>query len=321
MKMSEQERQIKAIQNAISRYISVSDPIHAFDPLLSVVSPPSRHKRMEGGYKIWPETDTDPRTTLRIMSYGNSTAVWPLGNWSQLFADDLISDGFNITLFHGAGKGSSSSQEVLRVLRDAPQIQPHLIVALSGICDIGYLLNSAAHPFAHKYTRRIMDFLSATGAVRDVVYGYPGRDSPARVWCRNQRMARVLADEMGIPLLVFLQPVQGFGKYVQNDEESIFYESKSRVILRETGKSYGECLVEFYTDVLKIMAANPADYSHVVDFTDVFYDCPGAYRDHRHQSAVGVAHLASRMLPYVKKYLQATNISIPTHDQFTENLL
>ncbi|MEX1122711.1 MAG: SGNH/GDSL hydrolase family protein [Balneolales bacterium] len=237
--------------------------------------------------------------TLRIMSYGNSTSVWPNGNWSQLFTDDLLAKGADVTLFHGAGKGSTSCQEVLRVLRDAPQIKPHLIVALSGICDIGYLLNGPTQPFAHKYTKRMMDFLVTCGVVRDIVYGYPSNDSPAQVWCRNSRMARVLADEMRIPIIIFLQPTQGFGTYIQNEDEKAHYESKSSVVLRAANKSYGQCVSEFYTEVLEIIAASPSAYSHVIDFTNVFADCTNVYRDHRHQNLKGVKHLANQMLPFI----------------------
>lgn len=310
METSDRAENVRDLEATVDRFTQESDKIGFFDPLLSVVSPPSRHKRMEGGYKIWPEDGPDPAETLRILSYGNSTAVWPLGNWSQQVAEVLTQGGSQITLFHGAGKGSTSSQEVLRVLRDAPQIKPHLIMSLSGICDIGYLLNAPSHPFTHKYTRRVMDFVAATELVSDVVYGYPGQDSPAQVWCRNQRLARVLADEMGFPIVVFLQPVQGFGRYDQTEEERAFFESKQSVVLRAAGKPYGQCVTEFYTEVFEIMAARPQDFDHVVDFTDVFADCPMAYRDHRHQNAKGVAHLAKMMLPVVAARLQAAGHKI-----------
>jgi len=311
MTISNTEDRVQLYLKAYDRFLFESDPIHYYDPLLSVISPPSRHKRMVGGYKLWPENEIDPASTVRIMSYGNSTGVWPKGNWSQLFADHLIEKGLSLTLFHGAGKGSTSSQEVVRVLRDAPQIKPHLIVSLSGVCDIGYLLNSPSNPFEHKYIKRTMDFLSASGAIREVIYGYPSRDTPAQTWCRNQRMARALADEMGIPIIVFLQPTQGFGDYSMNDEEAQLFNTKSRVILRGSGKSYAESVQEFYSEVLETITSNPEKYDHIIDFTNVFSDCPNAYRDHRHQNMTGVAHLAKKMLPIIIQRLLDSGIYVP----------
>lgn len=282
------------------KHYKEADKVGVFDPLLSVVSPPSRHGRMSGGYKLWPEAGSDPANTLRLLSYGNSTGVWPLGNWSELVARKLEAKLLPVTLFHGAGKGNTSSQEAIRILRDAPAIRPHLAFSLSGICDIGYLLNSATQPFAHKYTRRVLDFVRETTFVSDVVYGYPDTSSPAAAWCRNQRLARVLAEELGFPLIVFLQPVQGYGTYDQSDEEKAFYTGKAKVILGAAGKPYGDCVKEFYDEVLTTIAHNASDYDHIVDFTNVFADCPGAYRDHRHQNDKGVAHLAARMLPHIE---------------------
>lgn len=294
----------EALAAALQKHSKDNDKLGYYDPLLSVVSPPSGHKRMRGGYKIWPENGANPASTLRILSMGNSTSVWPRSNWSELLAEKLEEEGHSLTLFHGAGKGSTSSQEVLRVLRDAPGIDPHLVISLSGITDIGYLLLAMDNPFAHKYTRRVMNFLAETEMVTDVVYGYPNTLSPAQSWCRNQRIARVLADEMGIPLLVFLQPVQGYGAYDMSEEEEAFFQKKASVVLQAINKPYGQCVVEFYEEVRSIISEDPEKYDHIIDFTDVFADCPGAYRDHRHQSPEGVSHLAARMLPIVREQVQ-----------------
>lgn len=293
----------KDLSAVFARHYKETDKIGVFDPLLSVVSPPSRHGRISGGYKLWPEAGSDPAKTLRLLSYGNSTGVWPLGNWSEIVARKLEAKSLPVTLFHGAGKGNTSSQEAIRILRDAPAIRPHLAFSLSGICDIGYLLNSATQPFAHKYTRRVLDYVRETAFVTDVVYGYPDDSSPAAAWCRNQRLARVMAEELGFPLIVFLQPVQGYGRYDQSDAEKAFFNDKAKVVLGAAGKPYGDCVKEFYDEVLNIIARNASDYDHVIDFTDVFADCPGAYRDHRHQNEKGVAHLAAKMLPHIEAVL------------------
>lgn len=281
-----------------------SDPIGLYDPYMGSVSPTGQHKYVAGGYKIWPENRASVQAaTLRIMSIGNSTSLWPSAAWSMELGEMLTTPDRKVAVFNGAGKGNTSSQELLRVLRDAPGIAPNIIVALSGICDIGYLLNTKNNPFMHKYTRRVMDTLRESDLVDDVVYGYPIEASPAAVWCRNQRMARVIADEMGIPIVVFLQAVQGFGRYDQTPQEAEHLAKKGKVVLLAADKPYIDCVQDFYTEVRATIAANPAAYDHVVDFTDVFADCPGAYRDHRHQSPEGVTHLASKMLPIVTEKL------------------
>lgn len=282
-----------------------SDDIGLYDPYLSAVSPKGAHPHFRGGYKIWPNGARVQQADVRLMCIGNSTSLWPDAAWSLELAKLLTTPDRIVAVYNGAGKGNTSSQEVVRVLRDAPVIQPDIIVALSGICDVGYLLNAKGYPFRHKYTRRAMDSLVETGVVQDVTYGLPDDSSPAQIWCRNQRMARALAHENGSEIISILQAVQGYGRYPQTEDEKAFFAQKAAVVLKAADKPYGECVVEFYTQVKEIIAADPAAYTHVVDFTDVFADCPGAYRDHRHQSERGVTHLAQKILPYVQARLDA----------------
>ena len=285
------------------------DKIGLYDPLMGSVSPVARWGNAVGGYKIWPEDkDASAAADLRIMSMGNSTSLWPSAAWSmelgEMLQADPASKAHKVAVYNGAGKGSTSSQEVMRVMRDAPGIAPHMIVSLSGICDIGYLISAANQPYAHKYTRRVMGFVREDDIFSDVVYGYPDTTSPAEVWCRNQRMISALTTEFGIPVLTFFQPVQGFGTYPQTQEEIDLLAEKGKVVLSAAKKPYIEAVTEFYTQVFEIMNADPASYEHVVDFTNVFADCPGAYRDHRHQSPKGVTHLATKMHPIVRDTLK-----------------
>lgn len=293
----------KAVE-ALAIHLNPKDEMQFFDPYLSVVSPPARHPRMDGGYKLWPEEAPEREPDLRLMTIGNSTSLWPAYPWSSELGAMLTSDQRLVEVYHGAGKGSSSSQELMRVLRDAPAIKPNMIVGLSGICDIGYLLNDPKHPHLHKYANRVYQFAKDAGLVtRNLFFGPEDSASPAEVWCRNQRFARVLADEMGINIITFLQPVQGYGPYQQTAEEKALFDSKAKAVLRGTGKTYGESVTEFYTEVLDIVSARPKAYDHIVDFTAALEDCPGAYKDHRHQTPKGVTHLAKKMLPIVEKKL------------------
>jgi hypothetical protein len=291
-----------------------TDKIGIYDPFMAAIDPTGRHRNVAGGYKIWPEDkELAAAADLRIMSIGNSTSLWPSAAWSielaEMLADQPAVGSRRIAVYNGAGKGNTSSQEVLRVLRDTPGIAPHLIISLSGICDIGYLLNARNQPFSHKYTRRVMDHVRETDLVDNVIYGYPNEASGAASWLRNQRMARVMADEMGIPIVVFLQAVQGYGRYDQTPEEIAFLAEKSPVILKAANKSYIQCVTEFYDEVRATIAADPVAYDHVVDFTDVFADCPGAFRDHRHQSPLGVTHVARKMMPVITRKIETLTLS------------
>jgi hypothetical protein len=275
------------------------DPVGTFDPLLSAVAPKGEWPFYRGGYNLWPNPKALETARIRLMTMGNSTSLWPDAAWAIELGNGLKSQGFDVALAHGAGKGNSSSQELLRVVRDMPALKPDLVLSLSGICDIGYMINAKTYPFAHKYIRRFVDYALEHGFSTAATYGYPDLASPAEIWCRNQKMSRALTQAMGVDQIVFLQPVQGFGSYPWTDEEKAFYARKAEVVLKSINKPYGDCVVEFYTQVRAAIAADPDDYHHIIDLTEVFADCPGAYRDHRHQSAKGVAKIAQQMLPHV----------------------
>jgi len=130
----------------------ISDKIGLYDPYLSAIGPKGDHPHFKGGYKVWPDGARVARADLRLMCIGNSTSLWPTAAWSLDLGKLLTRDDRIVAIYNGAGKGNTSSQEVVRVLRDAPGIQPHMIISLSGICDVGYLLNTKNYPFRHKYT-------------------------------------------------------------------------------------------------------------------------------------------------------------------------
>jgi len=275
------------------------DPIGTFDPYLAAINNKTDSNHYRCGYFLWPNPRKAEAADIKIMTIGNSTSLWPDADWSQRLGKLLNANGYDVGIFHGAGKGNTSSQELLRVIRDGAAIRPDLIISLSGICDIGFLLNSRNYPYAHKYIRRTTSHLVNVGLARDAVYGYPDTASPSEVWCRNQSLANLVANALGALYRVFLQPVMGFGDYTMNEEETRYYALKSPVVLKAINKPYGECVSEFYTDVRRILTEDPHSYRHIIDFVDIFSDCPAAYRDHRHQSEIGVEHLARSMLPYI----------------------
>lgn len=281
-----------------------TDPIGTFDPLLAAVNPKGSYSFYRGGYLLWPNPRKVEAATIRIMTIGNSTSLWPDSDWSRQLGEMLVAEGYNLGIYHGAGKGNTSSQDVLRVVRDAAAIQPDLIISLSGICDIGYLLNSRGYPFAHKYVRRALGYIKDYKFANETVYGYPDSASPAEVWCRNQRIASCVAQTLGSSYLVFLQPIMGFGNYKMSPEESSLYTQKSAVVLQAINKPYGECIGSFYTEVRQIINADPQCHRNIVDFSDVFAEFNGAYRDHRHQSPAGVAHLAQQMFSLINQRLK-----------------
>lgn len=267
--------------------------VGVFDPLLGRVNARAGHAHHRDGYKIWPDPALAAKARFRIMTIGNSTSLWPAYPWSRFLGERLHLQRRPVAIWNGAGKGHSSSQEVLRVMRDAPGIRPDLIIALSGICDIGYLVNAERHPFLHKYGRDLIELVTRTGHAAATNPGFPDPASPAEVWCRNQRLARLFAADLGIGYLTLLQPVMGYGRHRRTPEEDELFAQKAAVVLRIYDRPYGHALTSFYDEVRAILAAEPERHAHVVDIVDVFADAEKVYKDHRHQTEAGCRILAA----------------------------
>ncbi len=270
-----------------------SPTVGVFDPLLGQINAKASHPHFKGGYKIWPSVPDAAKSKFRIMAIGNSTSLWPSYPWSLFLGENLAGAGYSVSIYNGAGKGHSSSQEVIRVIRDAPALKPHLIVALSGICDIGYLVNAKGYPFLHKYSRELTELVKTSGFAATTSAGYPDPAGPAEVWCRNQRFARVLSAELNINYLTLLQPVMGYGKYERSPEEDKMFRQKAGVVLKSFDRPYGEAVKSFYDDVFQRMTAEPERYAHVVSLVDVFDGCTDVYKDHRHLTENGCRIIAS----------------------------
>lgn len=264
-----------------------------YDPLLAQVSGRGRWQNyIDGGFKLWPlATSLDCRP--RILLLGNSSSMWPEYPFAIQAGELLARRGMDVHVINGSARGHTSSQELLRVVRDATALRPNIIFSLSGICDLGYLQYSNPHnPFFHKDGRLVAAAVRAAGLAKHVSAGVHEDQSPAQMWCRNNRMARILAEDMGAIYISGLQPVLGYGRYNMTEQDRELFQSKRNVVLSLNQKTYGDSVQEFYDEVKAIVASDPRRHSHVWDLTDVYDGAVGAYTDHRHPSAAGCSMIA-----------------------------
>ncbi|MDQ0504612.1 SGNH/GDSL hydrolase family protein [Xanthobacter agilis] len=266
----------------------------AFDPLVGHLKDASDFE----SYDLYPR-DLPPRNAaFKVMVLGSSTTQFPRGQWPQ-FLSELLSKRVGRTLiYNGATSGYHSSIELLKILRDAPGIRPHLILSFSGIADIGFLHARPTTPFLHRNTSSIANFLvGRTKAFRRASFGVPEKIQPHDFWLRNTRLARVVSAELGIPYLCFLEPTLARGHLVPNPAESRLLESPQMTrLLPNTGRPYIEEANLFYDAVQKELREKPELYAHVIDISNVFEGYDSVYRDFRHASQRGNKLIARRIL-------------------------
>lgn len=234
---------------------------------------------------------------LRIIALGGSTTTPHFERcWPKQLHELLIGRGIAALVFNGGVSGYSSSQELLKLTRDAPALAPDIIVSYSGINDVGFLHSSRKHPMIHRYVEQVLaDLLmrntptkSRKGSVTELSLGVPQNDEPADVWIRNARMMGAIASVIGAEYLCFLQPTLGVGHYQLNEqeEEMLFAYNTAR-----RGKYLTE-LSSFYKHASSLLGPG----TPVLDLQDGFARHEGVYFDCRHPNADGYGVVARLIL-------------------------
>jgi len=265
----------------------------AYDPLTGHLKNASDFE----AYDLFPQGLKPSAASFRLMVLGSSTTQFPLGKWPQ-YLTMMLGKRLGPTLtFNGATSGYFSSIELLKVLRDAPGIRPDLIVSMSGIADIGFLHARPTTPLLHRNSGTIANFLVGKAkAFSRVSYGVPQKIEPHELWLRNTRLTRVIAEELGIPYIVFLEPTLARGGLNPcAKEEQLMNSDKMNRHLPNTGRSYKEEANFFYDRVQEALAARPEYYDHIVDISNVFEGHSIVYRDFRHANERGNKLIARRM--------------------------
>lgn len=241
--------------------------------------------------------DSGTQDSLRIMTLGGSTTTPHFERcWPKQLHELLIERGSPAVVFNGAVSGYSSSQELLKLMRDAPALAPDVIVSYNGINDVGFLHSSRKHPMIHSYLAGVMrDLLrrnisarSPAGTVTEVSLGAHQNDEPADVWFRNVRMMKAIASVIGADYLCFLQPTLGVGHYQPSKQEERMLVAYDRTL---RGRYLRE-LSSFYEHASSLLGFD----APVIDLRDSFAAQENIYHDCRHPNGEGYRVIARTIM-------------------------
>jgi hypothetical protein len=309
-------------------YFAKQSVINGLDPLLGYAysSPSDLPLLDDDSYKDGLIFLKNPVTEKKIVILGGSTSdIAYEGNWIRPFNEEISAFDNKITLISGAFSGYSSSQELLKLLRDIVPLKPHLVISLSGVNDIGFIqCADPKYPLTHLYVSKIFQFLqkkygkpvnkeslwnkvaskgnlrpsamNSSFSIGKVVHGFSNNISDFKQWHRNIRLMKSICSEFNIKFISFLQPIFGFGKYTsstEEDESFMLFLHKHRGI---HGKKYFETLQSFYENAVKIVSNNP-DY--MVDLTNIFLDEKETFSDPRHLNQKGNNILCNKIFEYL----------------------
>lgn len=267
-----------------------ADRVRAIDPDL--------YRRVPG-YDIWPSDLSLDATRNRIVTYGGSTSDRLAGGHWPMFLSDIINRGAapHTLIINGGCAAYSSTNELLKALRELPAFNPDIVLSLSGMNDVGFMHNHNNYPFMR---RDQVTFADAVGRSVETfeghVLGVPWDTTTAENWLRSMRLLHQVVQDAGAVFLAFLQPAMGAGPYRPTPEEEAMYREQSALV-SFGGQSYEEAMTAHYGAIRERLAEHP----FIVDITDVFANESGVFFEYRHPNEKGQRLIAERIFDELKQ--------------------
>ena len=239
---------------------------------------------------------------LRIVALGGSTTdPYNQGHWSGALSDLLASEGIAARIYNGGVGSYSTNQEVIKLIRDALALDPHVVISVDGVNDLGlvksispftsmvnhpqqaimeYVVGSASQSLFLPNLARLLG--SGEKILQEPHWGHPNEMKAEEVWEKHLRIMNAVSREFGIRYLAVLQPIMGFGSYDPSPrEEEMWEERKQRS--RPDGTPYHVALTRYY----EAAQVRCHQIPYCADLTGIYAGKTDLYNDPRHPNPEG----------------------------------
>ena len=262
---------------------------------------------------------------IKIVALGGSTTESTylfIKGWVQYLFELLRKNQIPSIIYGGGIAGYSSSQELLKLIRDVLPLKPDIVLSYSGLNDL-YGYPKPSEPIRHgrpfithfqvEFIEQILEKLTAakfglpimndliwdkTGN-RTVYYGLKNNKSSSDVWLENTRIMHSIAKEFKIDFLSFFQPFAFNGFYEENDLQNIIYSRRSLSCRYEGYEKWGLP----YKEDLQIIIEEIKKHNYMFDFSSIFDGYRGIYFDASHVYEKGNDIIANKIFDKLIPYL------------------
>ncbi|MDR2833865.1 MAG: SGNH/GDSL hydrolase family protein, partial [Streptococcaceae bacterium] len=272
----------------------------------------SRIREEIEGFEIYGDFD-NPKAT-KIVALGGSTTESTLlfvKGWVQFLAEILRKNNIPAVVYGGGTCGYTSSQELLKLIRDVIPLKPDIVISYSGVNDLYNIpdpteIERHKRPFVTKFQvqfiKQIIEKLSILqyGLPVDLQYGLPVEKNPdwnkegkgtvfyglqndkpaSEFWIDNMRMMHALSKEFDFLFLSFFQPFRFNGYYTSSEIQDIIHSRRdpSWAPGAEGGKRwYASIKAELHKIIEEI-----ENYNFIHNFSDIFTEYQNIYYDTTH---------------------------------------
>lgn len=274
--------------------------------------------------------DTENPDAKLIVALGGSTTESTylfIKGWAQYLSEILMHEHLPVKIYCGGVAGYSSSQELLKLIRDVLPMKPDIVLSYSGLNDLyGYpkptekirngrpFITHFQVEFIEKIIEKLVPTSEKLPVMHDlmwqengnttVYYGLKNQKTASELWLDNTRIMHAIAKEFGFPFLSFFQPFAFNGFYKITEKQHILYSRKSPTCIQDGYDKWGAPYAE---DVRKIIHAIK-DIDYIYDFTRIFEDYDGVYFDASHVYERGNMIIAQRiyekLIPVLKEMIE-----------------
>jgi hypothetical protein len=301
---------------------SFTVPYH-FDAALTL----NRVKEQLEGFEVFGDAD-NPDAPV-IVALGGSTTeseMYFIKGWVHFLSEYFKADGIPSIIYCGGVTSHTSTQELLKLIRDVIPLQPDIVVSYSGFNDLAYYPPSQPSPFGdgrqsrmYAYqTERVrrpfvhtyqVDIFRTTMQMhpegnRLIHYGLQNDKSASEYWLDNMRMMNAIAKEFGITFLSFFQPFSFNGNYEINDSQKIIFERywwhTININPNPTNKIHLESIIKETGEIM----ASLKKHDFITDLSHIFDGYENIYRDFCHVFERGNEIIAANIYAKLKEVLR-----------------
>ncbi len=226
------------------------------------------------GFKIFGNID---KAKIKIITLGGSTTdptLCGLTSWSENLYYDLCARRKDVVILCGGFNSYTSSEELMKLLRDVLVINPDVVISYSGWND--FCGKAPTERFSNRYKRpmlseaieKIFRFIGDTYDHNEPIYGIRNNQDISHVFVENERKMHMLCEMYGIKHIALLQAC-----VFSTDKEV------PRSIDAEAQRMYMSGLNEWYYMIINGIAGYYANVKKEIQGLDYFYDLSNIFEN------------------------------------------
>ncbi len=277
------------------------------------------HNYMAGelqGFRVWGDLD-NPGARLIVTLGGSTTDPFRApfssfyASWSEKLYQRLTAFSDNIVVCCGGVGAYTSTQDLLKLIRDVLPLGPKVVISYGGANDFNQYVGDFAGLQMNRYRRPFLSSITETyyrntskvffdhgrrQAEREflggleVSYGLRNSKNAARFWVDNMRMMHALGKEFEFSFLGILQPMP-----IMLKNSRLFPQ-----IADEFMPSFINRHNQYINDSVREAASLAKDFDYILDFTSLFDEMDEyLYCDWVHVSPLGNEIIAEAVQEYL----------------------